>query len=66
MKLRIAICDDETDVLIQESCMIQKLLDEKNVSYEIDTYTLAEELLSSKALYDIIFLDVEMGNLVVI
>ena len=63
MKLRIAICDDETDVLIQESCMIQKLLDEKSVSYEIDTYTSAEELLSSKALYDILFLDVEMGNL---
>ena len=63
MKLRIAICDDETDVLIQESCMIQKLLDEKNVSYEIDTYTSTEELLLSKVLYDMLFLDVEMENL---
>ncbi|MFQ7292352.1 MAG: LytR/AlgR family response regulator transcription factor [Monoglobales bacterium] len=63
MKLRIAICDDETDILIQESCMIQKLLDEKNVSYEIDTYTSAEELLLSKVLYDMLFLDVEMENL---
>lgn len=63
MKLSIAICDDEMDALTKESCLIQELLDEKNVSYKIDTYTSAEELLSSQVLYDILFLDVEMGNL---
>ena len=63
MKLRIAICDDERDTLTKESCLIQELLDEKKISYKIDTYTTAEELLSSHVLYDILFLDVEMGNL---
>lgn len=63
MKLRIAICDDEKDILIQESRLIQQLLDEKNVSCKIDTYTSTEELLLSKVLYDMLFLDVEMENL---
>ena len=60
---KIAICDDERDTLTKESCLIQELLDEKKISYKIDTYTTAEELLSSHVLYDILFLDVEMGNL---
>ncbi len=63
MKLRIAICDDEKDELAKEICLIQELLNEKNVSYKIDTYTSAEELLSSHVLYDILFLDVEMGDI---
>ncbi len=63
MNLRIAICDDEAKALTKESRLIQELLDEKNVSYKIDTYKSAEELLSSQALYDILFLDVEMGDL---
>lgn len=63
MLLCIAICDDENDVLKKEHCMIQELLEEKKVSYKIDTYTSAEELLSSQVLYDMIFLDVVMDNL---
>lgn len=63
MELEIAICDDEKDALTKERCLIQELLDEKKILYKIDTYTSAEELLSSQVLYDILFLDVEMGNL---
>lgn len=63
MNLRIAVCDDETDALTTESRMIRELLAEKKVSYTLDTYASAKELLSSDVVYDILFLDVEMDDM---
>lgn len=63
MHLTIAICDDEKEALENESRLIHELLEEKNISYKIDTYTSADELLESQILYDILFLDVEIGNI---
>ena len=62
MELRIALCDDENEALKKESRLIRELLDEKNVIYDIKEYGSANELLSSKQLYDMVFIDVEMGK----
>lgn len=62
MKLRIAVCDDETESLTDESYLIKELLDEKHIAYDIDEYVSADKLLLSTNLYDMVFLDVEMGN----
>lgn len=61
MKLRIAVCDDENEALTKESRLIRDLLDEKHILYDIDEYVSADQLLSAN-LYDMVFLDVEMGN----
>ncbi|MDO5398798.1 MAG: LytTR family DNA-binding domain-containing protein [bacterium] len=61
MKLRIAVCDDENEALTRESRLIKELLDEKCILYDIDEYTSADKLLSAN-LYDMVFLDVEMGD----
>ena len=63
MELRIAVCDDNREDLEKEYRLIKELLHEKEVSYEIDTYISAAALLSAQILYDMVFLDVEMGNL---
>lgn len=62
MELRIAVCDDEGDVLKNESEMIRELLDEKNVKYKLDAYDAPGGLISSQVLYDMIFLDIEIGK----
>ena len=61
MKLRIAVCDDENEALTKESRLIKELLDEKRILYDIDEYVSADKLLSAN-LYDMVFLDVEMGD----
>lgn len=60
VKLRIAVCDDENEALTKESRLIRELLDEKCIPYDIDEYVSADKLLSAN-LYDMVFLDVEMG-----
>ena len=62
MKLRIAVCDDEYDALAKECGLIKELLTEKCILYDIDEYISADKLLLSANLYDMVFLDVEMGN----
>lgn len=63
VKLNIAICDDENETLEKESSLIRELLDEKNITYDIDEYTSADKLLLSEKSYDMAFLDVEMDNI---
>ncbi len=63
MELRIAVCDDNREDLEKEYRLIKELLHEKEVSYEIDTYISAAALLSAQILYDMVFLDVEMGTI---
>lgn len=62
MKLRIAVCDDEEEILKKESCMIKEILDKRNIEYELDEYISPEKLLSSQNLYDMLFLDIEMNS----
>lgn len=62
MKLRIAVCDDEEEILKKESCMIKEILDDKNIKYQLDEYISPKKLLSSQILYDMVFLDIEMDS----
>lgn len=62
MDLRIAVCDDDREALAQESRLIRELLDKKHITYDIDEYNSADELLLAKKLYDMAFLDVEMAD----
>ena len=62
-QLRIAVCDDmpsDRRVLIG---MINKYLDLRDYLVEMNEYTSGEELLSSGLSYDLVFLDIYMGEL---
>lgn len=57
--MNIAICDDEK--IIREQ--IKERIEELSGEYEIKMYAFGEELLSSGEIFDIIFLDIQMGEL---
>lgn len=63
MKLAIAICDDDKVALDEETNLIAKILSEKNIKGTVKRFNSPENLLASPVQYDIIFLDVEMGEL---
>ncbi len=63
MKLAIAICDDDNVALAEETNLIAKILSEKNIKGTVKRFNAPENLLASPVQYDIIFLDVEMGEL---
>jgi response regulator of the lytR/algR family len=61
--MRIAICDDQQFFVDKIKNRIESYLNDKNISFEIDTFTDGLTLISSYKYihkYDIIFLDVEM------
>lgn len=61
--IKIAVCDDDYSSINKNIDYIKKYESEKNIPMSIDPYQSGEELLCSKKSYDLIFLDVEMGNL---
>lgn len=64
--LRIAICDDEKHFRLREKELIEKYMEEREYSFQIDLYVSGEELLSapdSVLKYDVIFLDISMEEL---
>lgn len=65
MVLYIALCDDETNDLMQEKELIERILPSvlSNSKWEIDIFTSSEDMLNSSKIYNIIFLDVEMDGL---
>ena len=63
MTLHIAVCDDESSALRNELMLIKDVLKEKEINGEIDTYNNPLELLNSRAVYNLIFLDIEMDEL---
>ena len=60
--MRIAICDDEINALKQTSNIVKSVFDELQLKYLMDEFTNADELLSKKSQYDVIFLDIELKN----
>jgi len=62
-KINIAICDDEADVLHDEFEIIDDIFGKKDVKYHIDLYSDSKQLVESGAVYDILFLDIEMTSL---
>lgn len=65
--MRIAICDDETLFLENESNIISKYLDKKNnMEYNIDKYESGKEFLINNKddiSYDVVFLDINMDDI---
>ena len=64
--MRIAICDDETNILDEVSCHIEKYSEENGkAQLEVTPYNSASSLLNSiddGALFDILVLDVYIGD----
>ena len=60
--MNIAICDDTREELERERDIINEVLTEKGIEHCIDLFSSPSELEKSDKLYDIVFLDVEMGN----
>lgn len=62
--INIAICDDNSDHLVMQTFLIEKILKENNQLIDIITFTdskkLLRELENKGNAYDIIFLDIEM------
>lgn len=60
--MRIAICDDEREVLNSEYELIKSVISEKNIFCKIDMFTSSQIFLTSEKSYDIVFLDIEMNG----
>lgn len=58
--LRIAVCDDEDSSIRKIVDSIKDYENENNIPLSIDKYYDGEELIRSREMYDLIFLDVEM------
>jgi DNA-binding LytR/AlgR family response regulator len=63
MKLKIAICDDNEQILNEEYNMLEFILKERCIEGVVHKFSEPEELLKSTEIYDIVVLDVEMGRL---
>lgn len=60
--MNIAICDDEVTALKETNNMVKKVLDDMNINYSIDEFTNLDDIINSKKIYTVIFIDVEFGN----
>ena len=63
MALCIALCDDDKITLDNELAIIKDVLNEKKIEHVIDIFSSPQELLRSDAVYNIIFLDIEMDEM---
>ncbi len=65
--IRIAICDDEINMVMQNEEIVKNTLQACGVGYDIVTYTHSSNLLSDitedKFFYDLILLDIEMPEI---
>lgn len=61
--MKTAICDDDKLYLRQAKALLEEVFKEKKIEYEIESYTDAKKLLESNTKYDMVFLDVEMGEM---
>jgi DNA-binding LytR/AlgR family response regulator len=61
-QMNIAICDDQLDICGQLELLVEKILKNKKVKYNIDVYSSGIELCKemSETEYQLVFLDVEM------
>ncbi len=61
--LKIAICDDEFIFRSQLHEMIQDILTSKNVIGQIKEYSSGEDIIRSREVFDLYFLDIKMNSL---
>lgn len=61
--MNIAVCDDDKSFCDFLEKHLRTYYDEKGISLNIFSFSSGEELLESDSLFDLVFLDVEMGKL---
>lgn len=60
--MRIAICDDLTECRLSIKCYAGEYFKLHHIEYSIDEYKTGVDLLTSDISYDILFLDIELGD----
>lgn len=61
--MRIAICDDLTECRLSVKCYAGEYFKLRHIEYSIDEFKTGADLLKSDETYDILFLDIELGDL---
>lgn len=61
--INVAVCDDETNIVEQIKNYLINYQSEKKFQFNIGTFFNGEELLESKIVFDLIFLDIEMNGI---
>lgn len=61
--MRIAICDDLTECRLSVKCYASEYFKLRHIEYSIDEFKTGADLLKSDEIYDILFLDIELGGL---
>lgn len=61
-KLRIAICDDDKNLLIKLKPKLYEYANSHRIEFVIEAFFSGEALLASKNVFDMIFLDYKMGK----
>ncbi len=60
--MRIAICDDLTECRLSVKCYASEYFKLRHIEYSIDEFKTGDDLLKSDEIYDILFLDIELGD----
>lgn len=60
--LQIAICDDSREDSKKIRALIEQILDEYSIRYGVQIFEDGEELLDSPAIFDLIFMDVQLNG----
>nr|WP_314465655.1 LytTR family DNA-binding domain-containing protein [uncultured Clostridium sp.] len=61
--IKIAICDDDDEMILELKNKISGYMNETSHKAEIHAFSCAEDLLKSDELFDIVFLDIQMGSM---
>ena len=60
--MRIAICDDVTECRLSVKCYAEEYFKLRHTECSIDEFETGTDLLKSDEIYDILFLDIELGD----
>lgn len=60
--MNIAICDDIKEYRLSIECYTQEYMKSHHINYTIDNFSKGIDLLNTDKKYDIIFLDIELGD----
>lgn len=63
MLMNIAICDDDKSFRDLLEKHLRNYFNDRNISLNIFQFPSGEKLLENQLLFDLVFLDVEMGNI---